>query len=195
MGGDLFAGPEGAAPTLMVLNNHTATLQVGDQVPIATQSAVSIIDPNAPIVNSVQFRDTGVILQVTPRINNSGMVILEVSQEVSDVVETTSSGIDSPTIRQRKIDTIVAVQDGETIVLGGLIRESDNQTRSGVPWLMEIPFFGQAFRSDSTTTRRTELLIFITPRIARDAPSARRATDYMRDRLRAVSERLEELGR
>lgn len=183
-----------STPSLMILNNRTGTLQVGDQVPVTTQSAVSVSDPEAPIVNSVQFRDTGVIFQVTPRINNSGVVTLEVSQEVSDVVETTSSGIDSPTIQQRKIDSIVAVQDGETVVLGGLIRETGSQTRSGIPLLMEIPLLGNAFRSNSQTTRRTELLIFITPHVAGDVQAARDVTRMMRGRLATVSDRLNDLS-
>src|SRR5262249_1603677 len=122
-----------SSPKLMVLNNREASLQVGDQVPIATAAAVSTVAPAAPIVNSVQLRDTGVILRVTPRVNKSGLVLLDVSQEVSDVVPTTTSGIDSPTIQQRKFTSTVAVRSGETIALGGLIRERKAKTHSGVP--------------------------------------------------------------
>jgi general secretion pathway protein D len=107
-----------SAPKLVVLNNREATLQVGDQVPIVTQSAVSTVGGNSPIVNSVQMQDTGVILRVTPRANVSGRVLLEVTQEVSDVIPTTSSSINSPTVEQRKFSSVVAVRDGQTIALG-----------------------------------------------------------------------------
>ena len=176
-----------SSPKILVLNNQSAILQVGDQVPIATQSAVSITDPGAPIVNTVQFRDTGVILTVTPRINKSGLVIIEVALEVSDVVSTTTSGIDSPTIQQRKIVSTVAVHGGETIALGGLIRETESRSNSGIPFLKDIPFLGAAFRSANNTLRRTELLIFITPRVIRSMQDARDTTEYLRRQLRNMN--------
>lgn len=172
-----------SSPKIMVLDNQTATLQVGDQVPVATQSAVSISDPNSPLVNTVQFRDTGIILEVTPRINRSGTVVLEVSQEVSDVAATTTSGIDSPTIQQRKIQTTVSVQHGETVALGGLIRENETESDSGVPFLKDIPLLGAAFSSASTSQRRTELLIFLRPRIIHNMQEAREMTADLRDKL------------
>jgi general secretion pathway protein D len=156
-------------PKLLVLNNHQADLQIGDQVPITVQSAVGTVGENSPIVNAVQFRDTGVILRVTPRVNKSGLVILEVSQEVSDVVPTTTSGIDSPTIQQRKFNSTVAVQDGETIALGGLIRETKSRSGSGVPFLRRIPFLGELFGSTLRGSRRTELIVLMTPKVIQNA--------------------------
>jgi general secretion pathway protein D len=152
-------------PKLLVLNNREAQLQIGDQVPITVQSAVGTVGENSPIVNSVQFRDTGVILRVTPRVNKSGMVILEVSQEVSDVVPTTTSGIDSPTIQQRKFNSTVAVKDGETIALGGLIRETKSRSGSGLPFLRRIPWLGELFGSTTRGSRRTELIVLMTPKV------------------------------
>jgi len=175
-----------SSPQLMVLDNQTARLQVGDQVPIATQSSVSVTDPDAPIVNQIQFLDTGVILNVTPRVNAGGMVILEIEQQVSDVVATTTSGIDSPTIRQRQISSTVAVQSGETIALGGLIRESSSHTSSGLPILKDIPVVGALFGKTSNDTTRTELLVLITPRVVSNQDEARAVTDELRRRLRAV---------
>src|SRR6185312_14855323 len=99
-----------SAPKLMVLNNREADLQIGDQVPITVQSAIATSGQNSPIINSVQMIGTGVILRVTPRANKSGRVVLDVDQEVSDASKTTTSGIDSPTIQQRKISTTVAVR-------------------------------------------------------------------------------------
>lgn len=172
-----------SSPKLMVLNNQTAMLQVGDQVPIITQSAVGISDTGAPIVNSVQLHDTGVILNVTPRINNQGLVQLDVQQEVSDVIPTTSSDINSPTIQQRKINTLVAVQDGETVALGGLIRERKSQSDSGIPFLSRIPLLGELFKDTGKNTTRTELIVFITPHVVRDLEQARQATAELREQL------------
>ncbi len=172
-----------SSPKLVVLNNQTATLQVGDQVPVATQSAVSINDTSAPIVNAVQFRDTGVILEVTPRINKNGIVLLEVNQEVSNVVSTTSSGIDSPTIQQRKVSSTVTIADGQTIALGGLIEDTQSQGKSGMPGVSRIPVVGTLFGSQSSTARRTELLIFITPHIIHNMSEANEVTEYLRDQL------------
>jgi general secretion pathway protein D len=156
-------------PKLLVLNNREAQLQIGDQVPITVQSSQGTVGENAPIVNSVQFRDTGVILRVTPRVNKSGLVILDVSQEVSDVVPTTTSGIDSPTIQQRKFNSTVAVRDGETIALGGLIRETKSNSGSGVPLLRRIPWLGELFGSTVRGTRRTELIVLMTPTVIQNA--------------------------
>lgn len=181
-----------SSPTLMVLDNKTAHLQVGDQVPVATQSAVSTIDPDAPIVNSVSFRDTGVILNITPRVSDSGVVVLDITQEVSSVTPTTTSGIDSPTIQQRRIETSVAVHDGESLALGGLIEDSRNVTSSGVPYLSKIPLLGEAFKSKRKEKERTELLVLITPRIVRDRNEARQVTDEFRDKLEAIKPLLEQ---
>ncbi|MCH7796797.1 MAG: type II secretion system protein GspD, partial [Proteobacteria bacterium] len=172
-----------SSPQLMVLDNQSARLQVGDQVPIATQSAVSITDPDAPIVNSIQFRDTGVILEVTPRVSASGLVVLDVFQEISDVVETTTSAINSPTIQQRSIQSTVAVQSGDTIALGGLIRDREEDAVSGIPILSAIPILGNLFKTTQNIVRRTELLVLITPRVVRDRAEALAVTEELRRRL------------
>jgi general secretion pathway protein D len=175
-----------SSPQLMVLDNRSAVLQVGDEVPVITQSAVSIDDPAAPIVNSVQFRDTGVILHVTPRVNSSGGVELDIEQEVSDVVPTTTSTIDSPTIQQRKIKSSVSVHDGETIALGGLIRDSQSRGKSGIPLLSDIPVLGTLFGTKTNTGDRTELLILITPHVVRSPAEADAITEELRKRVQSV---------
>jgi general secretion pathway protein D len=172
-----------SAPTLMALNNQKATLQIGDQVPIITQRSVGTGAPNAPVINSVEMKDTGVILSVVPRINNAGRVMLDISQEVSNVVKMTSSGIDSPTIQQRKIATRVLVNDGESLALGGLIQERNNVSRGQVPLLGDIPILGNAFKNKTDTISRTELIIFIRPRVVRNIPEARQVTDEFRGML------------
>jgi len=172
-----------SSPTLMVLDNRKATLQVGDQVPVVTETANSVTGANAPIVNSVELRDTGVILSVTPRVNDSGRVILEIQQEVSDVIATTTSGIDSPTIRQRKVATTVAVSDGDTLALGGLIQERKSTVKTRTPLLADIPIIGTAFRAKSSDAERTELVIFIRPRVTRDLGETRRITREFREQM------------
>ena len=172
-----------SSPKLMVLNNQTALLQVGDQVPIATQSAVSTVTANAPVVNSIEYRDTGVILTVTPRVNASGLVLMDISQEVSNVSNTTTSNLDSPTISQRKIGSTVAIQDGQTIALGGLITDNRNIGKSGVPFLQSIPVLGHLFSQDTNNDTRTELLVLITPRVIRDGRSAAAVTEELRSKL------------
>jgi general secretion pathway protein D len=172
-----------SAPSLVVLDNKTATLQVGDQVPIVTQSAKGTAAGDAPIINNVELKDTGVILRVTPRVNDSGLVTLDIEQEVSSVVKTTTSGIDSPTIRQRKLKTSVVVNDAEALALGGLIQEKETTGKSKVPILGDIPVLGSAFRNKSNAVNRTELIIFIRPRVIRDVNEARRVTAEFRKEL------------
>lgn len=173
-------------PKIMALNNHSATMQIGDEVPVPTQSAVGTSNSDAPIVNSIEYRETGVILTVTPRINEGGLVIMEITQEISDVVETTSSGIDAPTIQQRKFESTVAVQSGQTIALGGLIRQTQSLNKSGVPYLQRIPLLGAVFRNTNIVERRTELIVLITPRVLRDVTETREVMDYLRDTFKTV---------
>ncbi len=172
-----------SSPSLMVLDNHKATLQVGDEVPIATQQAVGVVSPGAPIVNSIGFRNTGMLLSVTPRVSDSGRVVLDIEQEVSNVVETTSSGIDSPTIQQRKVRTTVSVLDGESLTLGGLIQERNTLNRTQVPIVGDIPILGNLFKSKDDRIVRTELLIIITPKVVRDVQQARAVTEEFRQQL------------
>lgn len=179
-----------SSPKLLVLNNREAELQIGDQVPITVQSAVGTSDDTPAIVNSIQLRDTGVILRITPRVNRSGMVLLDVAQEVSDVVPTTSSNIDSPTIQQRRIASTIAVRNGETIALGGLIRDSNSRTRGGVPFLTKLPLVGGLFGSTSKNNRRAELIVLITPRVIRSQQEAEALMDELKEQFRGLKDRL-----
>jgi general secretion pathway protein D len=175
-----------SSPQLLVLDHQTATLQVGDQVPVTVQQAQSVLTADAPVVSSIQFRDTGVILQVRPRVNSSGLVTLDIDQEVSDVAPTTTSNINSPTIQQRRISTSVVVQDGETVALGGLIRDSINNGKTGVPILSSIPVLGLLFSTTTKSKSRTELMVLLSPKVVRNPKEARELTDELRNRVRAV---------
>jgi general secretion pathway protein D len=179
-----------SAPSLVVLDNKTATLQVGDQVPIVTQAETGTGAPGAPTINKVELKDTGVILNVTPRVNDSGLVTLDIEQEVSNVVKTTTSGIDSPTIKQRKMKTSIVVSDGEALALGGLIQERQTTGKTKVPILGDVPILGAAFRQKSETGSRTELIIFIRPRVIRDLEEARQVTEEFRKQLSIKAPRL-----
>ncbi|GGX44511.1 type II secretion system protein GspD [Tateyamaria omphalii] len=175
-----------SSPSLLVLDNQEARLQIGDQVPIATREVRDTDDPDGPVINSISLRDTGVILTVRPRTSNSGLVTLEIEQEVSDVSNTKSSGIDSPTISTRQLQTSVVVGDGETIAMGGLIQEDREIGRTKVPGAGDIPVLGTLFRSKSDKVRKTELLILITPRVVSNGHDARSVTNELRQRIRGA---------
>jgi general secretion pathway protein D len=175
-----------SAPKLVVLNNQTASLQVGDQVPIQTQSAQSIENPNAPIVNAIEYRDTGVILKVTPRVNAGGLVLLDIAQEVSDLSSRSVAGISSPIISTRRVTTSIAVQDGQVVTLGGLFRDSQSFGKNGLPILSRIPILGGLFGNQKNVQNRTELIILIKPHVLRTADDARAVTEELRAKLRTL---------
>lgn len=179
-----------SAPKVLVLNNQPAQLEVGNDVPITTQSAQSTSSAGAPIVNSITYRETGVILRVTPRVNQSGLVQMDVSQEVSDVAQTSSSAV-SPTFTQRKISSTVSVQDGETIALGGLITDSRSKSTNAIPILSQIPYLGQLFSQRDNTVSRTELLVLITPHVVQSVQRLRAVTEELRRHMIEVQQLLQ----
>jgi general secretion pathway protein D len=174
-----------SSPTLMVLDNKEGTLQIGDQVPIATQTASGTDAANTTVLTQVSYRDTGVILHVKPRIGTGGRVMLDIDQEVSSVQANKSSGIDSPTIRQRKIGTSVALADGATLILGGLVQEDASDARSQTPGLGDVPVLGNLFRRKDGVKSRSELLILIRPHVVDSDTAAQAVTSSWRGRLAA----------
>lgn len=182
-----------SAPQVLVLNNQQAQLQVGEQVPIATTQSTSTptLPGEATAVNStVELRDTGVILKVTPRVNEGGLVIMEIEQEVSSVSPDSAGGPLTPTISKRIITTTAAVQSGQTVALGGLIQDNKTNTKVGIPGLKDIPFFGALFRYTTDSISRSELLVMVTPRVVSDTREEREITDELRRRMEDL-ERLE----
>jgi general secretion pathway protein D len=176
-----------SAPKLMVLNNQTAALQVGDQVPIQTQQSTSTVTPDAPIVNSIEYRDTGVILRVTPRVNAGGSVLLDISQEVSDISDRTIAGINSPIISTRRVATSIAVQDGQVIALGGLFRDSKSFGKNGLPILSRIPVLGSLlFGNTKNMQNRTELIILLKPHVIRTPDDGRAVTEELRSKIQTL---------
>ncbi|OPH83987.1 type II secretion system secretin GspD, partial [Nitrobacter vulgaris] len=146
-------------PSLVVINNQMATLQVGDTVPISTGTAM-VLNSNNNVVNSIDYRNTGVILRVSPRINVNGNVRLEVEQEISSVQPTATSTL-TPTVAERRVKSSISVASGQTVLLAGLISEQQSGGRNGIPLLDEIQGFGDAFAHQRKKGTRTELIIFI----------------------------------
>jgi general secretion pathway protein D len=171
-----------SSPKLLIVDRQRARLQVGDLVPIITQNQQSVTAPGAPIVQNIQYQETGVILTVTPRINTGGLVTLDIEQEVSNVT-TPASQVQSPTFSQRKITSKVVIQDGETISLAGLISDRQQRDKNGIPVLQDIPVLGSLFSTRGSSDQRTELLVLITPKVIYDQQSARAMTDELRRKL------------
>ena len=181
-----------SSPNLMVLDNYSARIQIGDQVPILTQQSQAVTGSDAPIVSTVEYRDTGTILNLRPRVNASGLVQIELQQEVSTVALTTTSSIDSPTINQRSVQLTIAVHDNESIVLGGLVEQQQTRSRSGLPWLAQLPLIGFLFGTQNDTDSRRELLVILTPTVARDQQQANDITDNLQKRMMRLRPTLEE---
>jgi general secretion pathway protein D len=163
-----------SAPKIIALDNHTARLQIGDQVPVVVQSQQSTSAPNANLVSTVDYRSTGVILSVTPRITGDDQLLLDVSQEVSSVAKTVTSGIDSPTIQQRRFESSLVLYDGGVVALGGLISSTRSTSDSGTPGLKDVPVVGALFRTTGRSQSRSELIVLLTAHIINDHNSADR---------------------
>lgn len=175
-----------SAPSLVVSNNQEAQLSVGQQIPVQQISYTGLGNVNtngtttASGLSSVQYLNTGVTLDVKPRVNPGGLVYLEISQEVSNPGPV-AAGATNPPINQRQIQTQVAVQSGQTILLGGLIRDDQTDGKSGVPLLSKVPVLRDLFGSTNRSKNRTELIVLITPRVISSVDEARQMTeDYSR---------------
>jgi len=173
-----------SAPQVLVSDNRTANIRVGTQVPITTRRSTGDAT-GGTVIQEIEFRDTGVLLTVKPRINAGGMVTLEVSNEVSSVgqVIPTTGNV---SIDQRRVDSSVSVQSGETIVLGGLITERDTRANTGIPFLSTLPLIGPLFGTRSSDGTRNELIILITPTVITTTEDAREVTRELRERLKGV---------
>jgi general secretion pathway protein D len=170
-----------STPSVVVLDNQVATLQVGDQVPVATASATVLSGTGAPVVNTIDYRNTGVILRVVPRINANGNVLLDIEQEISNVAAG-SAGSLTPTVSQRRVKSSIAVASGQTVLLAGLISERMDNERTGLPIIDQLPL-GNLLGNTTKTKTRTELIIFIRPQIIRDGVDAMRVAEELRTKL------------
>ena len=173
-----------STPSVVVIDNQFASLLVGDQIPITTRTAQSVDVPTAPVVNNIDYRNTGVILRVAPRINANGNVLLDVEQEISNVAKTPTALTLTPTVSQRKVRSSIGVASGQTVLLAGLISEREDRSRQGIPGLEQIPFLGEVLSHSDGTRQRTELIIFIRPQIIRHGVDAARVAEELRSKMR-----------
>jgi general secretion pathway protein D len=171
---------------MVVMNNQVAHIQVGNKVPINTTS-ISPTTGSTTTYSEATYLDTGVILNVQPRVNPGGLVYLNIGQQVSQVDRTQQLVNGNPTISQRELATQVAVQSGQTVLLGGLIQQDEGTSDSGVPVLSRIPVVGRLFGSTSRTHNRTELIVLITPRVISSADDARQITDEYQQKFESLA--------
>lgn len=173
-----------SSPSLMVLDNHTAGIAVGDQQPIRSSETVT---SGGNVSTSIQYKDTGVNLQVTPSVSAENIVTMQINQAVTDVgAQDDATGQRS--FLQRQIVSKVAVRSGETLVLGGLIRDNETTGKSGVPLLSAVPVVGALFGTHTRVAGRTELLVIITPRVVRSDIDIRDLGQELRERMKSFPE-------
>ena len=167
------------------MENETATIKVGDQVPIQSQTAVT---DGGNFVNSYEYRDTGVILKVKPRVSASGVVTIELGQELSAMQpsDKTSAG-GNPTFTQRSVTSKVSVNDQQTVLLGGLISGIEDRTRDTVPGADKVPILGKLIGTTDNNAQRTELIVFITPKIIHNGEDAARESQDLRDKMKNLN--------
>lgn len=179
-----------AAPHILVSDNREARIQVGQQVPIPTSS--TNVSGTTDIQTTFQYKDLGVILKVKPQVNESGLVALEITQEISSSsIETaTISTGTAPVLNKTEATTNLVAQDGQTIIIGGLIREDSTKNKSGIPFLNKIPILGFLFGSTENTTSRNELVILLTPHVIRNQLEANGITNEFISRLKTIGEDL-----
>jgi general secretion pathway protein D len=178
-------------PSLVVTDNQEATLEVGDQVPVSTGSA-TVLSANNAVVNTIDYKNTGIILDVVPRVSPDNTIQLDISQEISNVVDSgASAGANAsvnqpptPTISERKVKSQITVTSGQMVLLAGLVAETQSKTRSGVPVLDQLPIVGGAFGSSGKQRQRTELIILIKPQIIHNSVDASRVAEELRAKMR-----------
>ena len=176
-----------STPHILVQDNTEAKIDVGEEVPIVTSEYTpTSVQVDTSLSRSIEYRDTGILLTVTPRINDKGLVTMEVNQEVSNVSEQRLEGIDSPIILKRQAQTSLVVQDGRTIVIGGLIRDQKEVTKEGIPYLYKIPYLGMLFGYTKEILKKTELLFLITPHVVQNLEEAELVTQEFKEKVKGL---------
>ena len=179
-----------SSPSVMVLENETATIKVGDQVPVLTKAQIDTGTTATNAIQSFEYRDTGVILKVKPRVNATGLVTMEVAQELSSVTKsagTSEAEKGNPTFSQRSVTSKVSVYSTQTVVLGGLISGQDNRQRDSVPGVNKIPLLGDLIGKTENGSKRNELIVFITPQVVEDGEDAARVSEELRAKMKAFN--------
>jgi general secretion pathway protein D len=173
-----------ASPHIMAANNQEARIMIGEEVPILSSQSVPLVSQTTSFqTNTVQYRNTGIILTVRPQINAKGLVTLEIAQEVSNATTTTTGVSGSPTFTVRHAKTQLITGDNQTVVLGGLIREDLTQTQAGIPGLRRMPLLGPLFGSTGVSRQKTELVVLITPHIVTNLQEGARVTNAMKEKV------------
>ena len=174
-----------SSPSVMVMDNQTAKIQVGQEVPIATseQQGLSATDRT---YTTISYKDTGVILTVKPRVTPGGLVQMEIEQEVSTVLEQNASSLNSPSFKKRTITSSVAVRSNQAVVLGGLIEDARSDGKQGVPGLYSLPIVGGLFGQTSKSSTRTELVVVLTPKVIASDQDIESVTDDFRKKVRGL---------
>ena len=177
-----------STPTLLASDNQEASITVGGREPIQTGQTVT---EGGTTVNSIQYEETGIILTVTPHINEGGQVRMEVDQVIRTVKPNTVSGIDSPAFDERKVKTALLAKDGQTVVIGGIIQHEKTRSKSGIPFLQDMPLLAPLFTSASDKYKRTELIIAITPHVIVSREQENRTTSEFLNKLKTLKGRIE----
>jgi general secretion pathway protein D len=184
-----------SAPSLVVADNQPAILEVGDQVPISTGSATVLSSSNT-VVNTITMQNTGIILKVLPHVHPNGTIELEIEQEISNVVNQGTTGTTNltPTISQRRIHSTIGTSSGQTVLLGGLIKEDDERTVEGIPGLNQIKYLGDLLGQKTDNKTRSEIVVFVTTKLVRNGRDAQIVAEEFRDRLDTMRRSPEALG-
>lgn len=178
-----------SAPTIIATDSIAASINVGQSVPTLSSQAVSgfQVGGTSQFANTISNQDTGVGLKILARVNSSGVVTMVINQDVSAPGPPPAGiNINSPTFTKRNVSTQVTVQDGDTVAIGGIIEESKASSSNGIPWLHRIPVLGAVFGNKSTTTARTELIVFLTPHVIYDTNQIAEATEEVKSRLKRI---------
>jgi general secretion pathway protein D len=184
-----------SSPSILATDNKPARIQVGSEEPIATGSITTQVG-TAASSTTIQYRNTGRIVTIIPQVNSQGLVNLQILAEVSQRGLPVVIGQDQfPSFDTRQAETTAVVQDGDTLVIGGIIAEDKNRSRSGIPYLMDLPVFGRFFGSTDDTARRTELIMLITPNVIRNRQQSQVVTEEFKAKLSAVRSELERIQR
>ena len=173
-------------PHIVVKNNEKAFINVGKDIPVATQAQQTSTTGTAGVIQNIEYRKTGVLLNVTPQINEERGVSLHIKQEVSDIAENVTvgqSGFTYPSFTKRETETTVVTKDGEALLIGGLIKEDRREDYKGIPLLMNIPILGYLFRYTTYSTTKTELVILLLPRVIESNEEAVKVTDEFKQRV------------
>ncbi len=182
-----------SAPHILATNNKEAKIDVGSEIPILTTKTSTTDDTTSgTVTNDIEYRSTGVILTVTPHINEGGFVTLDLQQEVSEAQTNSLGGTDSPIINKRTAKTTMVVKHNQTLVVGGLIQEKRDSSREGLPGLNKIPVLGYLFGSTTAKVSKTELVLLITPRVVSSVEDGEALTRQIRDRVLTLKKGIEQ---